>query len=238
MRRILIFSRLDFVTGIPLLALLLFCSTLWAQELRSGNNRLAVEASTGRIQALTIGDKNLVLKPAGGPIRLHVPLPDFQAQIIEAYKTKPEIKSVSNGLVITYSRLNGKRGSVDISATVRISSLNDGGFALQATVDNHSDGVIPQVFFPWISGFSRIDGPDDQVTFGKSHFKPWREWAALPGFGRANVHEVSQPSLFRSSLSQPLPDRNEVDGFRGTQQRRFTVFRGYQCAESMARGQR
>jgi hypothetical protein len=165
-----------------------------AQELRSGANRLAVEASTGRIQLLTVGNRNLVERPHRGPIRLHAPLPDFEAHIIEAFETRPNIESGENELVITHPRLNGKRGPMNISATINISSLHDGGFALQATVDNHSDVEIPQVFFPWISGLSPVDGPDDQVTFGKSRFRPWREWTAL---------RDSQEPMFMKYLARP-----------------------------------
>jgi hypothetical protein len=50
---------------------------------------------------------------------------------------------------------------------------------MSLNVKNGSPQPIPQVFFPWIPGVAPVEGPDEEVTFGKSSIKPWREFRVL-----------------------------------------------------------
>ena len=58
-------------------------------ELASGPNRLRVEEATGRLSLLTAGGRTLLAGARGrGPFRLHLPLPDFEAQLSPKFRAK------------------------------------------------------------------------------------------------------------------------------------------------------
>jgi len=147
-------------------------------ELSSGPNRLVVDRDTGRIRSLTGGGRALIVDDDGslGPFRLHVPLPDFEGHMIEGHATKPVITETSDGISLRYPSILGKRGPMDLHAEYTITAVGDGSFELQLTLRNNSEFTLPQVFFPWIGGFVRVDGDDDQVTFGNGSFNPWKRW--------------------------------------------------------------
>ena len=150
-------------------------------ELTSERNRLSIEAATGRLSLVTAGQEELLAGAQGrGPFRLHIPLPDFEAHMLEGHHTRPAVKASSDTLRLMYTGLLGKRGPLDLSAGVTIRSAGDGSFELTCRIKNGTETVIPQVFFPWISGFGKIDGDDDQITFGHSTFKPWQAWRTPP----------------------------------------------------------
>ena len=150
-------------------------------ELASGPNRLRVEEATGRLSLLTAGGRTLLAGARGrGPFRLHLPLPDFEAHIVEAHRARPTVTASPGALRLSWEHLAGKRGPLDISAELTIRSAGDGGFELRCRIRNGAATAIPQVFFPWISGFAKIDGDSDQVTFGHSTFKPWQAWRTPP----------------------------------------------------------
>jgi len=171
-------------------------------ELVSDANRLCVEPATGRISLLTAGGRELLAGARGrGPFRPHFPLPDFQAQMIEAHHTEPEIVATPDTLRLIYRQMRSKRGRLSVSAEVTLRSAGDGGFELSCRIQNDSDVVIPQVFFPWISGFGKVDGDADQVTFGHSTFKPWQAWKKAPDH------------LFMQYRSHPSFDMLAGDGY-------------------------
>src|SRR5438128_2937807 len=150
-------------------------------ELTSGPNLLRIEQKTGRIALLSAGERTLLGGARGrGPFRLHLPLPDFESHMVEAHKTRPKVEASGGRVLLTYENLIGKRGSVDVNAQVTIRSAQDGGFELSCRIHNGTQIKIPQVFFPWISGFGKIDADADQITFGHSTFKPWQAWHAPP----------------------------------------------------------
>ena len=152
-----------------------------AIELVSGPNRLRVDDATGRIALISAGERMLLGAARGrDPFRLHLPLPDFEAHMVEAHQTRPTIEAAGDTVVLSYARLLGKRGPVDVGAQVTIRSAQDGSFELSCRIHNDTQIKIPQVFFPWISGFGKIDGDADQVTFGHSTFKPWQTWRTPP----------------------------------------------------------
>src|ERR1700745_2322861 len=63
-------------------------------ELVSGHNRLRIEQATGRISFLSAGEHTLLAGARGrGPFRLHLPLPDFEAHMIEAHETRPSVEA-------------------------------------------------------------------------------------------------------------------------------------------------
>jgi hypothetical protein len=100
--------------------------------------------------------------------------------MVEAHSTRPVIEASADAVRFNYAHLLGKRGPLDIDARVTIHSTQDGGFELSCRIHNGTEIKIPQVFFPWISSFEKIDGDADQVTFGHSVFKPWEVWRAPP----------------------------------------------------------
>jgi len=150
-------------------------------KLASGPNLLEVDRETGRIALVSAGGRTLLAGARGrGPFRLHLPLPDFEAHMVEAHLTRPTIEASGDTIRLSYTHLLGKRGPVDIDAQATIRSAQDGGFELSCRIHNGTQTKIPQVFFPWISGFGKIDGNADQVTFGHSTFKPWETWRTPP----------------------------------------------------------
>jgi len=150
-------------------------------ELVSGPNRLRVDKATGRIALISAGERTLLNSAGGrGPFRLHLPLPDFEAHMVEAHQTRPAIEASANTVRLSYTNLLGKRAPTDVGAQMTIRSAQDGGFELSCRIHNGTQTKIPQVFFPWISGFGKIDGDADQVTFGHSTFKPWQTWRTPP----------------------------------------------------------
>jgi hypothetical protein len=170
---------------------LLFCAVVYGQpssgadsniiQLASGTKLLGIDQKTGRIALLSAGKHTLLASPRGrGPFRVHLPLSDFEAHMVEAHQTQPAVEATADTVRLGYAHLVGKRGPLDIEAKVTIRSTQDGGFELSCRIHNGTQIKIPQVFFPWISGFSKIDGADDQVTFGHSTFKPWEAWRAPP----------------------------------------------------------
>ena len=189
-------------------------SPLSAQEIRSGENRLAVDPATGRISVLTLGGRNLLGSSApvkkrpgilteiddtrspGGPFRLHAPLLDFEARLIDAANSKPAIEPAPDGksLLLRYANLISGGKPTGISAIVRIASGGDGSFRMSLELKNGSPNQIPQVFFPWIAGVAPVEGANDQVTFGKSSMKPWSQFKAL---------RDSQEPLFMKYLAPP-----------------------------------
>jgi hypothetical protein len=172
-------------------------------ELVSGANRLCVEPATGRIALLTAGGRELVVGARGrGPFRLHFPYPDFQAHMLEAHHTAPAVTASPDALRLTYANLAGKRGPLDLGAGLTIKSAGDGGFELTLRIKNNTATPIPQVFFPWISGFQKVDGDADQVTFGHSVFKPWQVWRTPPDH------------LFLQYKAHPYFDMLAADGYK------------------------
>jgi len=150
-------------------------------ELVSGASRLRIDEETGRISFLSTGERTLVDAARGrGPFRLHLPLADFEAHMVEAHQTRPTIESSGGTVKLSYRKLLGKRGPTELAAQVTIRSAQDGGFELSCHIHNGTQTRIPQVFFPWISGFGKINGDADQVTFGHSTFKPWETWRTPP----------------------------------------------------------
>jgi hypothetical protein len=150
-------------------------------ELVSGQNRLRIDPVTGRIGLISAGERTLLDGARGrGPFRLHVPIPDFEAHMVEGHHTRPKIETSGGTVRMNYAHLLGKHGSVNIEAEVTIRSAQDGGFELSCRLHNGTQTKIPQVFFPSISGFGKIDGDADQVTFGHSTFKPWQTWHTPP----------------------------------------------------------
>ncbi|MBI3942350.1 MAG: hypothetical protein HY326_05000 [Chloroflexi bacterium] len=165
--------------------------------LQSGLNCLGVDEATGLVALLTCGEHAFIQPPVPsarrGLLRLHLPLPDFEAHMVDVAHTAPQIRPLNGGegLVLAYPELVGKRGLLPIAVEIALTSAGDGGFALEATIANRSPYPIPQIFFPVIAGLSPVDGltdpqpsaghqpPVGQVTFGRSVFKPWQSWGAL-----------------------------------------------------------
>lgn len=146
-------------------------------ELRSGESRLTIDAETGQISSLVHGRSVLIRRPGStGPFRLHLPLPDFEAHIAEGNRLKPELTRTPDTIACLYRSVVGRRGPMDVGVEITYSSVGDGTFRMRCRLRNRSPYRIPQIFFPWISGFVQVDGTDDQVTFGGSSFKPWRQW--------------------------------------------------------------
>ena len=127
---------------IAALLLALVMAPLRAQEIQSGENRLAVDPATGRISVLALGGRNLLGSPApvkkrpgvlaeiddvrtpGGPFRLHAPLPDFEGRRIDAANSKPAIEPAVGGksLLLRYANLISGGRPTGIAAVVRIAS--------------------------------------------------------------------------------------------------------------------
>src|SRR5438445_7027872 len=123
----------------------------------------ASTARRDRIALISAGERTLLGGVRGrGPFRLHLPLPDFEAHMVEAHQTRPAVEASGDTVVLRYAHLLGKRGPVDVGAQVTIWSAQDGGFELSCRIHNGTQIKIPQVFFPWISGFAKIDGDADQ----------------------------------------------------------------------------
>jgi len=171
--------------------------------LTSGPNELKIDPDTGRVAGLRHADTVFVAAASGdGPLRLHLPLPDFEAHMVEGRHSRPEIAHRDGAVVMDYADLAGKRGPTGVSARVEVRSLRDGAFELRCTVHNQSPATIPQVFFPCIGGFGPIDGEDDTVTFGKSRVKPWERWAGLgPDRRMSFMHHLSRPEFMMSPNS-------------------------------------
>lgn len=201
-------------------------SCAWAQEapieIRSGENRLAFDPTTGRMSVLTLGDRNLVTAPKpsrkphgvlpelddidgpGGLFRMHAPLPEFEAHLVDAANSRPAIERTSDGLRLKFSSLLSRGEATGISAIVQVVAVGDGSFKLSLTVKNGSRHPVPQVFFPRIVGLAPIDGASDQVVFGKRSFKPWQEFNAL---------RDSEKPLFRKYLASPEHDQPYPSGY-------------------------
>jgi hypothetical protein len=169
-------------------------------ELQSGPNRLALDDATGAVKILTQAQRSLLTQTdILGPFRLHVPIEDFYAHMVEGHHTKPAIFKKDNQLICTYSKLNGKRGPMDISVVVTITSIGDGSFELNCRIHNQTNITIPQVFFPWIGGFKQIDNKDDCVTFGKEQFEPWKAWSKPSDEERLYfMANIARPSFYLS----------------------------------------
>lgn len=167
--------------------------------LRSGKNILAVEENTGRISLLASDKKIFIGKPAtNGPLRLHVPLEDYEAHLIEASKTKPEIHLIENGkeLIITYPKLKGKRGAMDIKAELHYVSIGDGSFSMYAVIENKSGITIPQVFFPWVAGISKISGDDDKIKFPRVSVNPWDKFKEMKDCDKTGfTNQIAKPQF-------------------------------------------
>lgn len=154
---------------------------------------LADVFSAESTQQLTCDDHILISGAHSfGPFRLHIPLPDFEAHIVEGSHTPPQIRQTSDGLTLTCATLNGKRGPLAISAVLTIRAAGDGSFEMRCKMQNNGVTVIPQVFFPWIGGFLPVDRDEDQVTFGHSTFRPWQAWRVAP------------PHLFMKYAARPV----------------------------------
>ncbi|MHB9038442.1 MAG: hypothetical protein ACYC64_17460 [Armatimonadota bacterium] len=146
-------------------------------ELSSGDSRLTIDEASGQIRHLTYNGRTLIEHSGTtGPFRLHVPLPAFEAHMVEGNHVKPEISRAADAVICRYTHVAGKRGPIDIDVEIRYSSVGDGTFEMQCRLKNNSLYGIPQIFFPWVSGFAKVDDDDDQATFGGSSFKPWKEW--------------------------------------------------------------
>ena len=105
-------------------------------EITSGQSVLCIEESTGKIKSLRFNDRLMVKQAAKiGPLRFHAPLPDFEAHMVEAGLTEPEINQPDSGkIIITYDDIKGKRGFLGIGAQIQIKSAGDGGFEFQAVL--------------------------------------------------------------------------------------------------------
>lgn len=148
--------------------------------LKNGPNELGIEQATGRIAFLKRGDKVFIEKATGfGPVRFHYPYPDFEAHLVEACDTHPSVVEDERSIVVEYKDMQGKRGATCIDARVKFEAIEDGCFELTCEVTNRSKQDLPQVFFPYLSGFGMIDGIDDQITRGKESFKPWKEFVEI-----------------------------------------------------------
>src|SRR5580765_1900652 len=80
-------------------------------KLASGPNLLEVDPETGRIALVSAGGRTLLAGARGrGPFRLHLPLPDFEAHMVEAHHTRPTIEASSDTIRLNYAHLLGKRG--------------------------------------------------------------------------------------------------------------------------------
>lgn len=169
-------------------------------QLQSGCSVLSVEARTGRIALLQHQDKTFLPAATGtGPLRLHQPLPDFEAHLLDAAHTQPVITRQGETLEIVYANLLGARGATDISARVTIRAVGDDTYALRATVTNGGAFPIPQLFFPYISGFLPFDGSEDQITYGKSRFQPRKMWSEVsPDRRMTFLKYASRPELWMS----------------------------------------
>jgi hypothetical protein len=146
-------------------------------ELTSGDSGLSLDSRTGAIASLRLGNDELIKgSDLPGPFRLHVPLEDYVAHTIDAHRTRPQITRRGDTLTCRYANLMGKRGPIAVEADVEVRGVGDGTFELRLRLANNSTRPIEQAFFPWIGGFGQIDGVDDQVTWGRSEFFPWRTW--------------------------------------------------------------
>lgn len=146
--------------------------------LRSGNSELGIEPATGRIALLRCAEREFIARPASeGILRLHLPLSDFEAQMVSSHRTAPKCAQGADRVTLDFADIQGKRGPTGISARVVIRAVDD-AFELSCEIRNGSAGAIPQVFFPYFGGFQQVDGPDDAVMFAKSRFLPWRRFAA------------------------------------------------------------
>jgi len=171
--------------------------------LSSGRNELAVEPDTGRLAQLKGARTAFIPRAAGrGPLRLHLPLPDFEAHMVEANLSSPSIEQDRREVRMHYADMIGKRGPTGVSAQVVIRSLDDGAFELTCKVQNRSDIAIPQVFFPCLTGFTKVDGETDTVMFGKSRFRPWQEWCGCdPNRRMQFMNHLGRPEFFVSANS-------------------------------------
>jgi hypothetical protein len=158
-------------------------------ELSSGASRLVIDGATGHIERLTHHSRVLIpVAGSRGPVRLHLPLPNFEAHMVDVGQQEPEIDAAVDAIVCRYPCLMGKRGALNIALEMRVSSLGDGRFAWSCRLHNGSAYVIPQLFFPWISGFTPVDGEEDQVTFAKSTFK--KHFARFLSQRQAYLHDM------------------------------------------------
>ncbi|MFH1568734.1 MAG: DUF6259 domain-containing protein, partial [Gemmatimonadota bacterium] len=152
-------------------------------NLTSAANELAVDDETGQIRQISRAGRGY-LKEADqtdrGPFRLHLPLDDFEAHMVEGSRVAPTVTGDGAQVRVRYEGVRSKRGFYDIPATVTIRSRSDGSFAMGLTLENRTDRPVPQVFFPYLESFGQVENRQDRITFAKSHFQPWVTWDELP----------------------------------------------------------
>ncbi len=170
-------------------------------QLPSGRSLLTIEAKTGRVALLQHDGQAFLPAARGvGPLRLHQPLPDFEAHLVDAAQTTPVITQQGETLELVYADLQGARGATGVSARVTIRAVGDDSYALRAEVTNGSAIPVPQLFFPYLSGFVPFDGVNDQLTYGKSRFQPRKLWSEAPGDLRMRfLGYAGRPELWMSA---------------------------------------
>jgi len=176
-------------------------------RLISGDSEMTISEETGQIRQITRADMDYLKEEdqtIRGPFRLHVPLVDFEAHMLEGSLVPPTIHGDDGQVEVQYRGVQGKRGVMDIPATMTIRSRGDGSYALSLTLENRTDRPIPQVFFPYVESFRQLDGREDAITFGKSRFQPWVEWEELSDAGTISFMfhsgHLGRPELCRDYI--------------------------------------